>query len=332
MYKLFDAHSDLFEDVDEKRQRGLTQIIRTFHVGKWTAGGCIGGFCPIWVDPFCEVYSMPVEEQAQRILMHMNEELSECGDIACIVKDSSEYEAAVSSGRHAIITGTEGLSFLHGDWGKLDMLYDIGMREFSLTWNETNEFAGGAGGDPSTGLSSAGIKCVRKIRELGAILDLAHASKATFFDAVSIIDGPFMVSHGNIAHLYEHPRNLTDEQLRIVRDHNGVLGISAYAPFLSADPAKWTVATMCDNIEYAAEIAGIDHVGLGFDLVDFLDDVGTDASISDSVAGFESIACAQNIAKELEKRGFSEQDICKVFHDNYLRLIKCVTGDGSNVI
>lgn len=326
MYKLFDAHSDLFEDVDEKRQRGLTQIIRTYHADKWATGGCIGGFCPIWVDPFCEVYSMPVEEQAKRILMHMDEEFSECRDIACMVRDSSEYTAAVSGGRHAIFTGTEGLSFLHGDWGKLDMLYNIGMREFSLTWNETNEFSGGASGDPFTGLSPEGSKCVKKIGDLGAILDLAHASRAAFFDAVSIIDGPFMVSHGNIAHFCDHSRNLTDDQLRIIRDYNGVLGISAYAPFLSTDPAKWTVESMCDNIEYAAEIIGIDHVGLGFDLVDFLDDAGIDETISDSVAGFESIACGQNIAKELEKRGFTEKDICKVYHDNYLQLIQTVIG------
>lgn len=326
MYTLFDAHSDLFEDVDEKRQRGLNQIIRTYHADKWSAGACAGGFCPIWVDPFCEVYSMPVEEQAQRILMHMDEEFSECGDIACIVRDSSEYAAAVSSGRHAVFTGTEGLSFLHGDCGKLDVLYDIGMREFSLTWNETNEFAGGAAGDPSAGLSRAGIECVKKIKGLSAILDLAHASKATFYDAVKIIDGPFMVSHANIAHFHEHPRNLSDDQLRIIRDLNGVLGISAYAPFLSSDPAKWTVASLCDNIEHAAETAGIDHVGLGFDFVDFLDDAGTDETISDSVAGLENIACAQNIAKELKTRGFTEQDIRKVYHDNFLRLIRTVLG------
>jgi hypothetical protein len=59
---------------------------------------------------------MPVEEQVQRILMHMNEEYAECGDIVSIVKDSSEYAAAVSSGKHAIFTGTEGLSFLHGEF------------------------------------------------------------------------------------------------------------------------------------------------------------------------------------------------------------------------
>ena len=324
MYKLFDAHSDLFEDVDEKRQRGLSQIIRTYHADKWTFGGCVGGFCPIWVDPFCEVYSMPVEEQACRILDHMNEELNECSDIACIVTDSSEYEAAVSSGRHAIFTGTEGLSFLHGDWGKLDILYEIGMREFSLTWNETNEFSEGSGSSAKSGLTPAGKACVRKIEELGTILDLAHSSRPSFFDAVSIINGPFMVSHGNLAHFCKHPRNITDDQLRIIRDHNGILGISAYAPFLSDDPEKWTVASMCDNIEYAAEIAGIDCVGLGFDLVDFLDDVGVDETISDSVTGMESISCAQNIATELVTRGFTEKDICKVFHDNFLRLIQTV--------
>ena len=324
MYKLFDAHSDIFEDVDEKRARGLKNIIRDYHKDKWLAGGCVGGFYPVWVDPYCEVYSMPVEEQAERIIGHMKEELAVCTDEAVLVTSASEYEEAVSANKHAIFTGAEGLSFLRGDFGKLDELYELGMREFSLTWNEANEFAGGAGS--AEGLTDAGRKCVKKIQSMGAILDLAHSSKQTFYDAASIAEGPFMVSHANVSHICNHPRNLTDDQLKIIADSKGMLGISAYSPFLSEYPAKQNVATLCDHIEYAAEKMGIECVGLGFDLVDFLDDVGVDESISYVTAGLSSISHAQSIAAELEKRGFSAADINKVYSENFLSLIERVIG------
>ena len=326
MYRLFDAHSDLFEDVDEKRARGLDGIIRSFHAERWRTGGCAGGFCPIWVDPFCEVYTMPVEEQARRIIGHMNDEFAECGDYAVQVTDAASYEAAVREGKHAIFTGCEGLSFAGGDSGAVEALYGSGMREFSLTWNETNEFAGGAGGDPGAGLTTAGRECVRRIESLGAMLDLAHASRQTFYDAAGMLQTPFMVSHGNTFHYCSHPRNLTDDQLKVIAEFNGVFGISAYAPFLSENPAEWTVARLCDHIEYAADLMGIDCVGLGFDLVDFLDDFGVDESISTVVSGLESVAASQNIAVCLEQRGWKPEDIQKVFSGNYLRLIREVLG------
>ena len=326
MYRLFDAHSDIFEDIDEKRERGLKEIIRKGHYDKWLAGGCVGGFGPVWVDPYCEVYNMPVREQASRIISHVRDELEECKDIAMIVTGREAYDAAVNSNKHAIFTGTEGLSFLHGDYGKLDELYAVGMREFSLTWNETNEFAGGAGGDPAAGLSDAGVKCVRKIKSLDSLLDLAHSSRQTFYDAASVNEGPFMVSHGNVMHLCNHPRNLSDDQLKVISQYNGVLGISAYGPFLSDSPENQNIKSICDHIEYAAEIMGIDCVGLGFDLVDYLDDAGEDESISYVTDGIRNISEAQSIAAELERRGFRAEDIEKIYSGNFIRLIEMTIG------
>lgn len=326
MYKLFDAHSDIMEDIDEKRERGLREVMRTIHLDRWRKGGCVGGFCPVWVDPFCEVYKMPVEEQVKRIILHMSEEFSESAAIAVHVTDAASYEEAVQNGKHAVFTGTEGLSFLRGDWGRLDELHAQGMREYSLTWNETNEFAGGAGGSMTDGLTRAGRNCVMRINTLGDLLDLAHSSKKTFFDAVSVWQGPFMVSHGNIAHLCENPRNITDEQLKVIAEYGGVLGISAYGPFLSKDPSGRNVRTLCDHIEYAAEKMRIECVGLGFDFVDYLDDFGTDESLGNGADGIESVAAAQNIATELERRGLRKGEIEKVFHDNFLDLIKRVIG------
>ena len=245
---------------------------------------------------------------------------------AVMVTSHAAYLAAVEQGLHAIFTGTEGLCFLRGDYGKLDALYDHGMREFSLTWNESNEFAGGAGDIDGPGLSDAGKQCVRRIHSLGAVLDLAHANRASYYDALRLTDGPFMVSHSNAGHFCSHPRTLTDEQIRRVAEYRGVIGISGYPPFLSDDPAEWTVQKLCDHVEYVAGLAGIECVGLGFDLVDFLDDADSDNTISDVTQGLENISCTQTIAVELLRRGFQPADVEAVFHGNFLRLVKEVIG------
>ena len=330
MYRIFDAHSDLFEDIDEKRERSVPYIVRSLHMPKWQTGGCTGGFCPIWVDPDVVVYPMPVEEQFNRILMHMQEEFEETKDIFVPVTSCEQYESAVEQGKHAVFLGTEGLSFLKGDYNKIEKLISIGMREFSLTWNEENEFACGAGGNEFHGLTKAGKECVKTIVNNHALLDLAHASKQTFFDAVNVLDSlsgkPFMVSHANINAIMNHNRNLTDEQLKIIAEHNGVVGISAYGPFIARERKYMTLEKFCDNIEYVADKIGIDHVGVGFDFVDFLDDVGEDEAISYELIGLENISKGQAIASELERRGFRNQEISKVLHDNFMRLVGDVIG------
>ena len=318
---IFDGHSDILEDVDEKRQRGLDRIIETCHAESWHRGDCRGGFCPIWVDPFETVYTMPVEAQAERIIAHMEAELAE-NLLAEAVGDYAEYCDALARGRHAMLLGSEGLSYLHGDAGKLEALYQRKFRIFSLTWNEENEFAAGASAPDTHGLTAQGKAAVREIERLGAILDLAHSSRKTFFDAAAMATKPFVVSHGNVDALFPHPRNLTDAQLSCLREHGGVLGISAYGPFISNEPGKMTCKAYCDNIEYVADKIGVKYVGLGFDFVDFLDDYGEDESLGSAIRGLEGIRAAQNIADELAARGVSESDIGLIFHGNFERILK----------
>ena len=316
---IFDGHSDLWEDVDEKRRRGLRQVIRTVHQPRWEAGGVEGGFYPVWVDP---EGMLPPVRQAESIFRQMAAELEECGDLVQVVRTAEEYSAAVRAGKHALILGAEGLSFLEGDLSRLEDLYRLGLREASLTWNETNDLAAGAGDSSGQGLTSLGRDCVREIHRLGMILDLAHASRQTFWDAMELTDGPFMVSHGSCKALCPHPRNYSDDQIRAIAQHNGVLGINAYAPFLDLEEESQTVERYADHVAYAADLVGTDYVALGFDLVDFLDDVGTDPSISCVTRGLESLGDTGNLLNALTRRGFSREELEKICRGNFLRLVQ----------
>jgi len=321
MIKVFDGHSDIFEDVYEKRIRGMHDVIDKVHAPKWQNGNCKGGFYPIWVDPFCDIYNIPVEKQFVEMCSQMEEELKH-NTSSIAVGNYEEYLKAINEGKHAIILGTEGLSFLHGDYEKLEDLYNKKFRIFSLTWNEENEFACGASCQIDKGLSKNGVKAVKKIGELGAIFDLAHSNRKTFFDSIKLLDKPFVVSHGNVDKLNPHPRNFTDDQLKAIYEFNGVIGISAYPPFISSNKEKHTIKGFSENVAYVADKIGVSHVGLGFDFVDFLDDYGVDESISYSLKNLEGIHQAQNLVDELSKIGFNNEEIELIFSKNFERVIK----------
>ncbi|MCL2081626.1 MAG: membrane dipeptidase [Oscillospiraceae bacterium] len=137
---------------------------------------------------------------------------------------------------------------------------------FGLTWNHDNLLAGGCFGSGG-GLTPLGKEAVSFLERSGVIIDLAHASKQTFWDVLELAKKPVAVTHACCHALCPHPRNLDDSQMRALRDCNGVLGITFYPAFLNQNhPNKPTdISHVARHIEYAIEIMGTDSVGLGSD-------------------------------------------------------------------
>ncbi len=317
---IFDGHSDLWEDVDEKRSRGMGHIINTIHAEKWRLGNIGGGFYPIWVDPESE---RDVKQQAYSILRNMSAELRECSEHVSAVRNYHEFQEAHKAGKYGIFLGAEGLSFLE-EPDDLELLYHMGFREASLTWNEENSLACGAGCAVDSGLTEKGKTCVEKMKQLHMIIDLAHTGEKTFWDIIDRVEEPCMVSHGNCRAILNHPRNYTDEQLKAIAERHGIIGISAYPLFISDSPQKQTVEAMVDHVIYAADLIGIEHVGFGFDFVDFLDDVGIDPTISIALKGFACVEESDSLIAELRKRGFCEKELEAICAGNFLRVIRDV--------
>jgi membrane dipeptidase len=203
----------------------------------------------------------------------------------------------------------------------------------SFTWNRRNEFADGVGEGPNAGgLSKAGIVALRQMNEQHIICDVSHLAEKGFWDVARHCQDTFIASHSNARAICDHPRNLTDDQLRAVAENGGVIGLNFYGGFVDAQNP--TVGRLVDHLAHIANTVGIDHVGLGTDLLeDWLlewsksmsgNTLVDPAMISCWIPNCYRIEQLAEITVEMLDRGFGEDDIEKVLGSNFMRVFRKV--------
>ena len=129
-----------------------------------------------------------------------------------------------------------------------------------LTWNEENLLACGAGGNPDRGLTELGREAVRRMQRLNILPDVSHTSDRSFWDIMDLAEGPVIASHSNCRALCDVRRNLTDEQLRAIRDTGGVVGVNVSHDFVHKEPRQQTAAMLARHAAHMAEVMGPEHV------------------------------------------------------------------------
>jgi membrane dipeptidase len=195
----------------------------------------------------------------------------------------------------------------------VEYYYNKGIRMMSLTWNDDNELGCGAKTKNDTGLTELGFECVKKINELGIILDVSHLSEKGFWDVVSITDKPIVASHSNVYELCNNVRNLKDNQIKAIAKSGGVIGVCYYSDFLN-DKKKSSIEDIVNHIQYIKDLVGIDYIGLGSDF--------DGMSLSDIANGVEGISKICNLKTELEKHGFNSEEIEKIMWNNWSKVFK----------
>jgi membrane dipeptidase len=226
----------------------------------------------------------------------------------------------------------EGVEPLEGDPGAFEDWYDRGVRSASLTWNQANEFAGGID-TPTQGLTKRGRTLVRRFGELGVVLDLAHASEQTWRDVVDE-ELPFSVTDAGCRAVHEHPRNLADWQLGALAARGGVLGLMALA--FVVDPQAPTLSRWLDHFDHAVAVMGIQHVGLGADLIDQVTQRGQ-VPAADGVPTIETVALRKAqlalqgfaapddypaLVAALRRRGYDGERLEAILNRNWLRVLR----------
>ena len=160
------------------------------------------------------------------------------------------------------------------------------------------------------GLSVLGVEVVEELDRLGIIIDVSHLNDAGFWDVMNLVKSPVIASHSNCRAICSHPRNLTDDQIRALAQHGGVIGINFAPSFIH--PTKATVARLVDHIEHIVDVAGVEYVGLGSDF----------DGIASTPEGLSDVSQMPCITQELIQRHYSNADIQLILGLNHLRVFK----------
>lgn len=319
---IFDGHSDLLYDVTRRRLAGESHVLEQHHLDRLRRGGIEGLVLALWYgrgqgQTFWE--SVPGAERAAHRLEVMlscaQAEFAECPWLA-VVRTAEEAEAARAEGKLYAFLAIEGMEGLEGP-EELDRLASLGLRLGMLTWNEDNHFAAGAAQDPGKGLTDLGRRAIRRMEDLGTFIDVSHLNEGGFQEVLRLAHGPVIASHSNCRALCDVPRNLTDEQLRAIRDSGGVVGVNAYHNFVHEDPERQTVETLALHAAHMAEVMGVEHVACGFDFCEFMGSPGNEAA-----RGLEDCGHAAAFLNCLEWLGMHPAEREMVSRKNLLRIFR----------
>jgi len=319
--RIFDAHSDILTDVTIRRSDGQSDVMRRRHIDRLRCGGIAATILVVWIDP---PYTEDPTWRMLQILGAASDEMTEMQDIAGLVSHAGDMQAIQDSGRLAIILGMEGLSGLRGNVSLISTLYRLGVRHASFTWNEENEFATGAGSpDTKRGLTKLGIEALASMEKLGMIVDVSHANEKTLNDICDHVSRPLIASHSNAWELCKVPRNLKDCQIKAIAACGGVIGMNAWPDFIH--PTEPTAENLARHVDHIAGLVGVDHIGLGFDFVDYLEPSTVQSFQSGprtAAVGLEDASKALELCNILLRNGYSTEDVEKIAYGNMARIVE----------
>lgn len=234
------------------------------------------------------------------------------------VRSASEFRAARAEGEHGAFIGIQGGNALDHRLDALDLLSDGPVLRVTLI-HLTSSKLGATSTPPASrraGLTDFGRAYVQRLNELRVGVDLAHISRPGFFDAVEVHDEtqPLLVTHTGLAGVYEHWRNITDEQLRAVADTGGTVGVILESSFLGRRTVR--VSTVVDHLAHIVETVGEDHASIGTDF---------DGAITPP-KDLPGLWAVPRLVQEMLDRRWSDTRIRKILGGNALRVIEALRG------
>lgn len=281
-------------------------------------------------------------------------------DLVAIAKTPDDAYRLEKLGKRAAFIGLENGYAIGRDLAGVKYFYDRGVRYITLCHSGDNDICDSSferEHPEDNGLTEFGDQVVAECNRLDIMVDVSHASDRSFFDVLQVTKAPVIASHSSVRAICDHPRNLTDEMLKALAENGGVIQICFVSSFVKTpkpnperDAAmaqleekygsrsdisdeetrkKWreefmairekfpeeraTVKDIVDHIDYVVELIGVDYVG-----------IGTDFDGGGGVDGCDDVSDMPNITEELVRRGYSEEDIRKIWGGNLMRVFRGV--------
>lgn len=228
-----------------------------------------------------------------------------------IARSPEDIRTLKAQGKKAICLAIENGYALGKNLDNIAKFRDMGVQYITLCHNGDNDICDSARGKNEwRGLSPFGKEVICEMNRQGVLIDLSHASERSFFQALENSEVPIVATHSSARALCDHPRNLTDEQLKALAERGGVAQVCLYKGFINEDAEKASLSDAIRHLNHMVEIMGIDHVGIGSDF-------DGDGELIGCSATNELI----NITMRLLKEGYSENDIRKIWGENFLRVL-----------
>ena len=339
---IFDGHNDLlfrlFEDDSTEPSEGFLNG-RPGHIDlpKAKLGGFGGGFFAIYVpspdellDTLAQMknppYDLPLpgamtQEAALPIAMQQAAHLialEKTGTLK-ICTSTDEIKTSLDNGIIAAVMHMEGAEAIDEDLHALEVFYQAGLRSLGPVWSRPTIFGHGvpfrypSTGDIGDGLTDAGKRLVKRCDELGIMLDVSHLNEKGFWDIAAISSNPIVATHSNVHAICPHARNLTDDQLKAIKESGGMVGLNFAVAFTRADGAmdeNTELAALLPHLDYLIEHLGEDHVGLGSDF--------DGAHIPHEIKDISDLG---NLRQVMRDHGYNDHLMNKLCHENWIRVL-----------
>ncbi len=325
---IVDLHFDMPMDLYEKRDR--RNVLATDYLPELEAGdiGVLGAAIYI-EDRYRPEMSLRVAlDQVSRLYAEAEE-----SERFAICKGYQEILDARKNRKIALLITMEGVEPLGTDLNLLRTFCELGVRAIGLTHARRNAAGNGGifapSGSSGDGLTAFGRDVVQQCDALGVIVDLAHINPAGFEDILAITAKPPIVSHTNARKYYDIERNINDEQIKMIGERRGVIGVNSV--LVSPRKEEATIDRYIDHIEHVIDLIGINGVGIGFDFFEFIYRQWPESARKELAAKFttpnfipdlSNHSHARNLTRRMIERGFGDEQIEKILRDNWMRVFK----------
>lgn len=267
--------------------------------------------------------------------------IADNADLLLKATSVADVDLAIAGDRIALFYLLQNSTPIHKDVERLDLLYALGLRSLQLTYNYANYVGSGCRERGDYGLTEFGHEVIERMNEIGMLVDTSHANMRTMAEAIVASNAPTIISHTACQAVWSHVRNTTDDNLRLLAEHGGVVGICQIRPFLTDDLSDDNVRHYFDHIDHAVQVAGIEHVCIGSDrdhrviedtpeeLAELLQEEGAQLSAADwplYMPAMNGPRRMEVVSAGLAERGYSDDDIDRIMSRNLHRIYQEVIG------
>ncbi len=318
-------------DVVRRRRAGERRVITDRYLPGIREGGLLASVQRVGGDVSGLPWTESPLEAALEQIEDVYQEVAESAGELKLVLEPEDWPASADE-PHGIVLHLEGLAPIGQSLEILDLMHRLGVRTAQLTWNFRNAVASGVGvSDGHLGLTEFGRAVIGRMNELGIVIDLAHLTPAGIADVLAITKAPVVNTHSNAKAICDHPRNLSDDEIRGIVATGGLVGAVALGEFI--DPVDQTVERMIDHIDHMVELVGVENVGVGSDFTDYAMDVvnaaanETEGVYSGAVgfpAEFGTVSQFPTLWDGLARRGYSQGDIEAIAGGNFRRVFAAI--------